>query len=124
MSLAYLSNIAIAQMRATLIGSFDTTAVRLVKSPVSDGRGGQSVTWTEAETFRCHLSTKGASRSTVEALGHVAEAVDHLLTYPHDQVLSAADRVRIDGRTFEISSVQHGSIDLHGRATLILMEAA
>lgn len=119
--MSMFSNLAIAQMRETLLASYEGRVTRLSKSVTNDERGGRVVTYTPNGKFPCHLSSASVAKSFGVALGQVTEGVTHYITYPFDQELNADDRLLIDGRTFEITGITKSTTNLNGRALLIEM---
>lgn len=86
----------------------DTTDI-LREAIVSDGRGGEVVTWTTVATSRCALDVSGQAGTGEYVVGSV-ETVDlpYVVTLPYGTDVTTDDRFLIDGRTFEISTVRSG----------------
>ena len=114
-----ITNEELESMRNTVEDTFDLELTRLVKSTVSDGKGGRTVTWISSGTFSARLSTNPPTRFQNIETGQVISESTYLLIYPYDQALSAEDRVSDGTNTYEVLAVfNKSSIDIHGRATL------
>lgn len=111
------------EMRQTLRQTMNLSANKLVKSNVSDGRGGMTVTWVTDGNFPCHLATQPLSYTAQIGASAISPQPQYRMTYPHDQVLDSANRVRIDGREYEILHVyDNASHCTHGRASLKVVD--
>jgi head-tail adaptor len=91
------------------------TVTLLARSVVSDGAGGQVETFTATTTAKGRIApltgrTDGEARTAGTGRGKVGDRLDarttHVLTVPAGTVISAVDRVQVNGTTYEVTAVR------------------
>lgn len=89
-------------------------------TPVSDNSGGTTLTDVVVETGRCRLTV--ANRLGGErASGDVVLAISlYVAQLPYESVVMETDRLRINGRVFQVTDVKRGG--LHGLFTEASLE--
>jgi len=100
-----LSTAELAQLRATLDESLPDTAIIQRATRASDGMGGFDETWSNAGTVECRVSPSGREpeeRMIAERLGSVTLWT---VTLPAETNVTAADRIAVDSRAFEVVAV-------------------
>lgn len=107
----------IASMRSTMNAALPDTATVQRKQTVSDGGGGQTASWVTVATTACRFSPVGGGEGgTSTTGGRVAEETTHVVTVPANQDVTETDRLIVNARTFEVTSVrQRGAWELSRR---------
>lgn len=91
----------LAAMRATAQAALPQTCTIQRKTVVSDGGGGTSETWADHATdVPCRIAPVGGGE-TGTAGDRVADESTHIITLPAQADVTEADRLEIDGQTFE-----------------------
>lgn len=99
----------LAQMQATQTAALPGTVVIERYALTADGMGGYSEAWTAAGTVqgRIYPASGGSERVTG---GQPASSVQWWGTFPVGTSLTAKDRLRYAGRTFEVLAVNNGEM--------------
>lgn len=101
-----LSDGEMAAMRATLIESFPDTCDVIRAALVRDDQGGATATYAPVESgVPCRVAPAGLTPDEREMAARLGGAVTWTLTVPVDTDISAADRVDVAGRVFEVAGV-------------------
>lgn len=96
----------LTKMRAMADDYFPDTCTIQTRTESVDALGGVTYTWANTYTgVACRLDpvytgrSKGVSNLTLESKS------EWMLNIPHDQAISAEDRVAYDGKTYEVTTV-------------------
>jgi head-tail adaptor len=100
----------LARLRADSETLMPDAATRHAQAVVSDGGGGFTETFTAAGTFSCHVAPIGGGERVVG--GRISDRTTHVLSVPAGTTISAADRVVVDGKTFEVTAVRTRSWEI------------
>lgn len=91
-------------MRET-VGSVMTTPVEVWRrATVSDPGGGQTDTWSKAHDYKC-LYYGNAGKERLTTSGIIETIADFSFTFAYDADIHQQDRLKFDGRTFEVVTV-------------------
>jgi len=112
-----LSAAEIASMRATVDEALPDTCTIRRKAVVSDGGGGQTTTWSDlAAGVACGIAPVAGGEGATTA-GRVVDETTHVVTLPDGQDVTEADRIVVDGVTYELTLVRkRGAWELNRRA--------
>lgn len=91
-------------MRATALGALPSQATiqRLTRTP--SGGGGYTEGWANLATVACRIAPMGGGERIVASA--VDDRTTHVVTFPALTDVEEADRVDIDGQTFEVTVVR------------------
>lgn len=81
-------------------------AIILTRTLTTDGRGGQTASYTESQTVACRIAFYSNRPALPDAgiTGQVKAAEKYLVSLPVGTEISATDRLKIKGVTYEILS--------------------
>lgn len=103
--------------RARAVRLLPSTCQVLRATPSSDGAGGQTQTWPVLGTVACAYGPRDISASEHELAGRLGMSTLWNVTVPSDADVTERDRLRVDGRTFEVVSILGGSFGPTRRVT-------
>ena len=90
------------------------------KSSVSDGMGGQTITWTSGTTYKGSIILYNGQNRIKDGVKNATSTHQHL--FPYSVALTEANRIVDDsGRTFQVVYVQPSLGNHHKRAELGLI---
>ncbi|MBX6770879.1 MAG: head-tail adaptor protein [Chloroflexi bacterium] len=100
-----LSTADLASMQATLTASLPDTAQVQRVARTSDGMGGFTESWSTVTTVACRVSPSGNTTAEQVVAERVQDRVLWTLTLPAQMDVTAADRIVVGSRTFEVVGV-------------------
>lgn len=101
-----LSAAELAAMRSTADAALADTCTIQRKTSVSDGGGGTTDTWPDHATgIACRIAPAGGGE-TGTAGDRVNDETTHIVTLPALTDITEADRLTIDGQTYEATAVR------------------
>lgn len=101
-----LSASEVASMRTTAERALPSTCTIQRKTSVSDGGGGTTETWASyAEDVACRVAPAGGGE-TGTAGDRINDETTHIVTLPALADITEADRLVIDGQTYEATAVR------------------
>jgi head-tail adaptor len=100
-----LSAADLAAMRATLTESLPDTAQVQRATRASDGMGGFTETWTTVATVPCRLAPSDITPVEQVVAERVTDRVLWTITLPAQTDVTAADRIVVGARVFEVVGV-------------------
>lgn len=113
-----LSQYRIQSLRELAESYMPSTCEILRKTRTSDGMGDYTETEAVAATVKCRL--KGVSGSEHVIAGQVKAEVSGVVLLPAATDIRATDRLRIEGKTYEVAAVVPRSVDYEAmRAVLV-----
>lgn len=82
------------------------TAIILTRTLATDGRGGQTASYTESQTVACRIAfySNRPALPDADVTGQVKAAEKYLVSLPVGTEINATDRLKIKGVTYEILS--------------------
>lgn len=92
-------------MRDTLDGSLPDTAQITRATSTSDGRGGRTQVWVTVATVACRVAPFLRPSQELLNADRVSGVTRWWLTFPQGTDLTAADRVLVGARTFEVAEM-------------------
>lgn len=100
-----LSAADLAGMRAAVTDSLPDTAQVQRATRTPDGMGGFTETWTTVATVACRIAPTGNAPAEQVVAERVTDRVLWTLTLPAATDVTAADRITVGSRTFEVVGV-------------------
>lgn len=95
----------LAAMRATQVETLPDTCQVRRKTLTSDGMGGQIENWETVTTVACRVAPSGHSPQEQVIAERMSATSTWTLTLPADTDVTAADRLVVGARTFEVAAV-------------------
>ncbi len=100
-----LSALELSTMQAAATAFLGSgTAIVQTRADVSDSQGGFTTTWAASGTALCRVSPAGQGREAVVA-AKLTTISPWVVTLPVNTTVSAANRVVVGTRTFEVNAV-------------------
>lgn len=100
-----ISEQMLARMRAQVLARLPQTATILHKQETGDGMGGVEITLVPVAAVPARLDPPGSLERGFEFGGQPAIGIRRRLTLPHDAPLTAHNIVEVDGRRYEVLSL-------------------
>jgi SPP1 family predicted phage head-tail adaptor len=111
-----LTTAEITAMRATADTALPDVATVQRATTVSDGGGGTTTSWADVATVACRIAPAGGGEGATTGERVVDEST-HIVTFPALADVTEADRLLVDGQTFNVTLVkQRGAWELSRRA--------
>ena len=115
--MSIVSSARIARLRATAARALPDTCTIQRRTTISDGGGGTTTTWTDHLTnVPCRIAPTGGGETGTTA-GRIADETTHVITLRAGTDITSADRLIIDGTTYDMTAVRtRGAMEITRRA--------
>jgi SPP1 family predicted phage head-tail adaptor len=104
-----LSSRDIKSMHDICAAALPDTGTIQRQSAISDGGGGQNTSWATLASVACELAPLGGGEARSGLVGErLADETTHTITFAHDTDITEADRVVVNGVTYDVTLVDRG----------------
>lgn len=120
--MSLLSSAEVNEMRAVAEEAFDTTAVVMSGTTVSDGGGGGTAGWVPLGTFSCRFAP--LQRGTGEEVEgeRVTDTSEVIFTFPAEAEITHEVQIVSQGQTFAVTEIRNRSQELTRRVQARVIE--